>query len=123
MGLLQHEDGEAQVEADLEHLAREAMLPLGGLVVSQTDDAHWRLRELFAQELRRVDLHLDQPGKIVGIRVGAILTLAPVAILAAVLTAYVGMGGIARPKPVIGAFVLVQDALGPVDFILDSHGL
>jgi len=39
-----------------------------------------------------------------------------------VLTAYVGMGCIARPEPVISAFVLVQDALGPVELIFDSHG-
>ena len=122
MRFLQHEDGEAQVETDLEHLAREAMLPLGGLVVAQTDDVHRRLRELLTQELRRVDLHLDQPGKIIGIRVGAILALAPVAILTAMLTAYVGVGGIARPEPVVSTFVLVQDAPGSVDFIFDRHG-
>jgi len=60
MGLLQYEDGEAKVEAGLEHLAREAIAELGGLVVSQTDDVNRHLRELVAQQLRGIDLNLDQ---------------------------------------------------------------
>ena len=59
-------------------------------------------------------LDLDDVGKIIDIVIRGVFLFTAVAEMAAVLTADIGIGGVTRPEPGIGALVLVEDGAGVV---------
>ncbi len=67
--------------AHLQHLAREAKLAFGGLIVAGADDVYRRAAQCPPQQLGRVLLDLDDVGKVFRIFMGGILFLAAIAVL------------------------------------------
>ena len=118
-GALEDKNGEIPLKANLEHLTGEFEFLFSRLIIAGEDQISFRARNRLAQKLGCILLDVDGVGKILRVIKGREFLLAAVTKLTTMLAAFVGIGGIARPEPVVGAFVFVENDFR---FIGDEFG-